>query len=325
MTDNTEALPPIERDEHMDRTYIPLPGGWEVQTKGKGSTFRLCDTKSGDRWPVLDYTGLHEALERMAREVRAALAQRQQVPATAWLVEWRFNGVQWLYLWPRAPGGFSFTSDPNSALRFARREDAESALKWARDTDAERRPIGSLSRYGLALGEMLVTEHAWVSTAPALTAAPQAAEPVAATEFCWLVEEFAGGNSTGRYMLDQGELTVTANVHEARRFRRMRTAMFRAEDMREKHGGDWRHAHHGFTAPQAAQAQPQEPPRSAPLTEEERAMTAMERYNELLMAVGNKYPGETRHETALRYIRNAERSCASDAAAHGISTPEEQR
>ena len=66
-------LPPIERDEHMDRTYIPLPGGWEVQTKGKGSTFRLCDTKSGDRWPVLDYTGLHEALEQMAREIRAAI------------------------------------------------------------------------------------------------------------------------------------------------------------------------------------------------------------------------------------------------------------
>lgn len=29
-------------------------------------------------------------------------------------------------------------------------------------------------------------------------------------------------------------------------------------------------------------------------------------YDELLMAVGNKYPGETRHETALRYIRTAE-------------------
>lgn len=65
--------------------------------------------------------------------------------------------------------------------------------------------------------------------------------------YCWLVEEFgADGNSTGRYMLDQGALTITANVHEARQFLRMRTAMFRAKDMREKHGGDWRHAHHGF-------------------------------------------------------------------------------
>ncbi len=31
-----------------------------------------------------------------------------------------------------------------------------------------------------------------------------------------------------------------------------------------------------------------------------------EQYNELLYAVGNKYYGETRHQTALRYIRQAE-------------------
>lgn len=30
------------------------------------------------------------------------------------------------------------------------------------------------------------------------------------------------------------------------------------------------------------------------------------KYNELLFAVGNKYPNESRHETALRYIRQAE-------------------
>lgn len=30
-------------------------------------------------------------------------------------------------------------------------------------------------------------------------------------------------------------------------------------------------------------------------------------YNELLFAVGRKYPGETRHQTALRYIQQAER------------------
>jgi hypothetical protein len=33
-----------------------------------------------------------------------------------------------------------------------------------------------------------------------------------------------------------------------------------------------------------------------------------DKYDELLFAVGNKYPGETRHETALRYIRQAEQS-----------------
>jgi hypothetical protein len=32
----------------------------------------------------------------------------------------------------------------------------------------------------------------------------------------------------------------------------------------------------------------------------------IEKYNELIYAVGNKYPNETRHETALRYIKQAE-------------------
>lgn len=84
-TDEGKGLPPIERDEDMGRDYIPLPGGWEVQTKGNGSTFRLCDTKSGDRWPVLDHF-LHDALERMAREIRAAAepaAAQAQVSAFA--------------------------------------------------------------------------------------------------------------------------------------------------------------------------------------------------------------------------------------------------
>lgn len=75
-------------------------------------------------------------------------------PERAWLVEWRFNGIQWMYLWPRAPGGFSFTSDANQAIRFARREDAEAALKWAQDTDSRR---GA----GRVAGELLATEHEW--------------------------------------------------------------------------------------------------------------------------------------------------------------------
>jgi len=32
------------------------------------------------------------------------------------------------------------------------------------------------------------------------------------------------------------------------------------------------------------------------------------KYEELILAVGTKFPGETRHETALRYIRDAEMS-----------------
>ena len=34
---------------------------------------------------------------------------------------------------------------------------------------------------------------------------------------------------------------------------------------------------------------------------------AREKYNELIMAVESKYEGESRHETALRYIKEAER------------------
>jgi len=36
-------------------------------------------------------------------------------------------------------------------------------------------------------------------------------------------------------------------------------------------------------------------------------------YQELLFAVGNKYEGETRHETALRYIKQAEQKLTPEA------------
>jgi hypothetical protein len=65
------ACGPIERDEGFDRTYIPLPAGWEVQTKGKGSTFRICEP-DGHRLAIPNEPYLHETLERMAREINAA-------------------------------------------------------------------------------------------------------------------------------------------------------------------------------------------------------------------------------------------------------------
>ena len=40
-------------------------------------------------------------------------------------------------------------------------------------------------------------------------------------------------------------------------------------------------------------------------------------YHELLYAVGNHHAGESRHETALRYIRQAEQSHGPASAAHG--------
>jgi len=68
-----EELPPIDYDRSMDRTYIPLPGGWEIQTKGNGSTFRIAHAQQQTRWQVLD-DELHEPLEAMALDMRNAIA-----------------------------------------------------------------------------------------------------------------------------------------------------------------------------------------------------------------------------------------------------------
>jgi hypothetical protein len=68
-----EELPAIDYDRSMDRTYIPLPGGWEIQTKGNGSTFRIAHAQQQTRWQVLD-DKLHEPLEAMARDMRDAIA-----------------------------------------------------------------------------------------------------------------------------------------------------------------------------------------------------------------------------------------------------------
>ena len=60
----------------------------------------------------------------------------------------------------------------------------------------------------------------------------------------------------------------------------------------------------------AHSAQAQTPVVSAPDAVQELA----DKYHELLWAVARKFPGETRHETALRYIREAECQEASFAA-----------
>lgn len=65
--------------------------------------------------------------------------------------------------------------------------------------------------------------------------------------YWWLVENFTpDGQSTGLYMACQVNMTLTADVNAARRFRRQRTAEFRAADMREARRGDWRAVEHGF-------------------------------------------------------------------------------
>lgn len=92
---------------------------------------------------------------------------------------------------------------------------------------------------------------------PAYAAQPQqAAQPVAQEpRVCWLIEEFSdSGNSTGRYMQDQNDLTITTDAQKARQFLRSRTATFRATDMREKWGTAWRPVSHVFRAAQPQQA-----------------------------------------------------------------------
>ena len=65
--------------------------------------------------------------------------------------------------------------------------------------------------------------------------------------YSWLVENCTkDGKSTGLYMACQVNMTVTADVNAARKFRRQITAEFRALDMREARRGDWRAVEHGF-------------------------------------------------------------------------------
>ena len=65
--------------------------------------------------------------------------------------------------------------------------------------------------------------------------------------YYWLVENFTNeGQSTGLYMDCQVNMTLTADVNAARKFRSQRTAEFRALDMREARRGNWRAVEHGF-------------------------------------------------------------------------------
>lgn len=65
--------PATQRDDaNMDRFYIPVHPDWEIQTNGKGSSFRIANRKTGDRWLVMD-SQLHGMLEQMARDIHAAM------------------------------------------------------------------------------------------------------------------------------------------------------------------------------------------------------------------------------------------------------------
>lgn len=65
--------------------------------------------------------------------------------------------------------------------------------------------------------------------------------------YAWLVENFTkDGQSTGLYMACQVNMTLTADVNAARKFRLQRTAEFRAADMSKARLGWWRAVEHGF-------------------------------------------------------------------------------
>lgn len=49
-----------------------------------------------------------------------------------------------------------------------------------------------------------------------------------------------------------------------------------------------------------------------PVTEADSVSELKTKYNELIMAVARKHPNETRHQTALRYIKNAESKAGWD-------------
>ena len=70
----------IEHDEFMGRDYIALPGGWEFQTRGNGSTVRLANTVTGERYPLALPEPVLAALEQMAR---AAVAAEREACADA--------------------------------------------------------------------------------------------------------------------------------------------------------------------------------------------------------------------------------------------------
>ena len=80
MSDLIERTMQIDTDEQMGRHYIPVTLDWEIQTKGKGSSFRIAQrTEDGNRWLVGD-TYLHKMLEQMARDTNAeAVAKADRI------------------------------------------------------------------------------------------------------------------------------------------------------------------------------------------------------------------------------------------------------
>ena len=69
-------IKPIEYDVDMDRFYIPVNSRYEIQTKGKGSSFRIANTVTHERH-LVSCAYVQAMLEDMAKGTHAELMQQQ--------------------------------------------------------------------------------------------------------------------------------------------------------------------------------------------------------------------------------------------------------
>lgn len=191
---------PEEYEADINRHYLPLPGGWEIQTKGSGSTFRMAFIKECEvfeRWAVLD-RHLHAPLEKMARDIRRAVAElvanaapiqafchcdpdgsmklcktapvQAAVAApddisTAWLIE-RLAAKAKNAMWWTGGGSFSdlhsddgWTSDANLAIKFADAPSATASISKQLVLDG----IHSVSARERFCERVTITEHMFLS------------------------------------------------------------------------------------------------------------------------------------------------------------------
>ena len=69
-------LPPIEMEKSMQRAYIPIPGGYEVQTKGTGSSFRIASVDDDiGRINIPGCRYEYDYLTQMALDIREAYGE----------------------------------------------------------------------------------------------------------------------------------------------------------------------------------------------------------------------------------------------------------
>jgi hypothetical protein len=80
LSSKDSTLPKIDFDAGMNRTYIPLPNNWEIQTKGKGSSFRIAKTDGSKLRYIVTDERLHPVLEDIAKSCHTALEQKEQKP-----------------------------------------------------------------------------------------------------------------------------------------------------------------------------------------------------------------------------------------------------